>query len=474
MERIGPVVRPAVTNALILGLISYGVTALSACAPARVHSGKTFPDEANVEHLDPALAFRVLKLSPRQYRILPGRLRADSLVASYQDETPVDSWDLEGGAAQVWNEASEEALFGNYPRAVELYSALIEKVPHCSDCRVELARALLGMAARQGRPVESAEHLRREAADQLTIASALRPQIPVGRGTYVPPDWLGRTNIPLQPKHQAVRDLLSSGNDAYNAGDLSAARRAYLQVLREEPQFGRGYVAVGDTYSDGEDWQEAILWYWQALRVDSTDYLAWRSLAECYEALGQADAARDAALWAVIYNYQDADSWEVLTRIKAALGHSVSRCRLDKRVEVEQAQDGAVSMIVDSTLRGPAQTAWLGYGFIRTVWRYEGRFAMRHPGAQRYRPTFDEEMEAAAALAAVWGSRQNDTTGAGTLSDPQLERLWRIAEAGYLGEYVMYEEMAADNPDLMAHLPPATLARIREYVERFVVGGLAL
>lgn len=468
------VLRCAASGAFRLTAMGCGLAVLSACASVKLHPSAPFPDDVRVEHLDPGLAFRILRSSPRQYQIVPGRLRSDSLAEAYRDETPVDSWDLAAGAADVWDEASTEAYQGNYGRAVDLYAALVEMVPRCSDCRVELARALLGMAARPGRSTESAEGLRRVAADHLLIASALRPEIPMGRGMYVPPDRLGRTNIPLEPKAEAARALFSSADEAYNEGNVFAARRAYLQVLREEPSFGRGYVAMGDTYYDESAYEDAAVWYVQALRADSTDYLAWRSLAECYEVLGQAYAARSAAIRGILYNYQDAGSWEILAQIAAAEGHSVSRRRLDKRVEMREGVDGTVYIMVDSTLKGPAQTAWLGYGFIRAVWRYEGRFAARHPEAQRYHPTFDEEMEATATLVAVWTNSLTDTLRRYTATDQDLHRLRRIAEAGYLAEYVIYEELSADNPDLVTGLPPSALARLREYIEQFVITGLAL
>jgi len=414
---------------------------------------------------------RILEASPRQYRIISGRLRADSLMARYTGQTLYHAHDLEAGASDAWDEASTEMYMGNFARAAMLYSALVEMVPQCSDCRVGLARALLGLAATREQTAASADQLRQEAADQLTIASALNPDTPVGYGIYTPPEWLGRTNIPRQPEGPAARHLFAAGNDAYNTGDFDRAREAYVQVLAREPRFGRGYVAIADAYYEEEDLRNAITWYSRALAADSTDYLAWRSLAQCYAEVGLMDAARDAALWAVMYDYQDEESWDTLVKIGHSLGFSVARCRVNKRIEVRESSDGSVRITVDSSLNEAARTAWLGYGFIRTVWRYEGRFALRYPNAPRYRPTFDEEMEAAAGLAAIWANASRDTNVA---TDPQLERIWEIAKAGYLGEYVVFEELAADNPDIIVHLSSPALTRIREYIQKFIIGGLAL
>jgi hypothetical protein len=83
-------------------------------------------------------------------------------------------------------------------------------------------------------------------------------------------------------------------------------------------------------------------------------------------------------------------------------------------------------------------------------------------------------MEAAAGVAVVWHAAANDSQYAGDPVDPQIEMLWRIADEGFLGEYVLLEELAANDPDVVRHFSRDQLDRLRAYVRRYVIGGVPI
>ncbi|HOM58068.1 MAG TPA: hypothetical protein PLG27_09985, partial [Candidatus Latescibacteria bacterium] len=207
---------------------------------------------------------------------------------------------------------------------------------------------------------------------------------------------------------------------------------------------------------------------------DSTDFLAWRSLSECAFASGNAELAKEAAVRAVVNNYHDIESWRLLGSIGNASGFSVRRRRISKRVEVNEIARGSVEIVLDSLAAPSSRAAWFAYAAVRSVWRYEGRFDARFPRSRDYFPTYDEEMEALAGLISVWRATYADSATAGVQPDAELEALSRIAEEGYLTEYVLFEELCADNPDVVRSFSPALLLRIREYISRYVISGLSV
>jgi len=375
--------------------------------------------------------------------------------------------ELTPGAEDIWHEASIEQRLRNYGRAAELYRALVDAVPGCADCRVELARAFLGVAAERGSDDATALMYRQRAEDELTIASALSPNLPLGSGMYSPPVWLGRSTIRSVPRDERARVVFDIASEQHHVDDFEAARRLYLQMLALEPEFGRGYLAIGDTYFDERRIADAVPWYFQAIGHDSTDYLAWRALAVTFLALDDPVSAKEAAIWAVLYNYHDADSWDLLRRVGRELGFTVAPARLSKRVDVRHERDGSVSVAVDSSIGDLAKISWLGYAFVRAVWQYEGRFEARNRSATDYFTTFEEQLEAMASLAAVWSSEPLDSME----RNADLDRLTRITDTGYLGEYILFEELAAHDPDIVALLSPSQLHRVKQYIERFVIRG---
>jgi tetratricopeptide (TPR) repeat protein len=258
-----------------------------------------------VEHLDPAAALRVLRESPRAYEIRSGMLRRDSLAQQFTGAKLVPIEELSEELGELWDRATAEMLAGNPKQAAELFRSVVEVSPACADCRAEFARALFEVARTPKQPAAKASNLRSEARDQLLIAGILDPQTPAGRGLFWDPSQVGRTDIPLAPGTRRGAELFAAGNDAFNSQDVAQARSFFAALVATEPNFGRGNVALGDTYVEEGNFREAARWYAQALQADSTDYVAWRSLSECFLVEGNLSGAREAATWAAISNYQD-------------------------------------------------------------------------------------------------------------------------------------------------------------------------
>lgn len=471
-----------ITQAILRGLFFAVILCMSACAPISPRTPSELPpdhDTTNArvyaelrsrlgdERMTPTFALDIIENSPRTYLVRPGRIRSDSLRAVGRLTRNVPISELTPGAEDIWHEASVAYRLRNYTRAAELYRALVDAVPGCADCRVELARALLGVAAQRGSNDATAQMYRQCAEDELTIASGLSPSLPLGAGIYSPPMWLGRSTIRAAPRDERARAVFDIASEQHHVDELDAARRLYLQTLVLEPEFGRGYLAIGDTYFDERRFADALPWYFQAVARDSTDFLAWRLLAVTFLALDDPVSAKEAAVWAVIYNYHDAESWDMLRRVGRELGFSAAPARLSKRVEVRHERDGSVSVVVDSSIGDLAKISWLGYAFVRAVWQYEGRFEARNQASATYFTTFTEQLEAMASLAAVWSSEPIDSTE----RNVDLDRLRRITEAGYLGEYILFEELAANDPDIVTLFSPSALRRVKQYVERFVIRG---
>ena len=461
--------------------IIYPLAALAfiGCTPvstsdAAVKSSVQTPVHA--EDLTPLTAMEIIDSSVRKYVITLGTLRRDSLTARFSAESAIFGDDLDKASLDVLEEATAEVDIANYTRAAFLFSDLVRAEPRCVDSRIGFAQALLGLAMIQ-EAIDTTtrrcltEGLRRQASDQLTIASALDPRHPVGYGMFAAPVWIGRTGMSRWPSTERARTSYSSGNEAAAIGQTRRARTFYMQVIAEETSFGRGYLAIGDTYLREHRFARAIPWYRHAIAADSTDYLAWRLMAQCHAALGDTRIAEEEAIWAVIFNYQDRDSWELLNDLVNRSGSGLVRRRIHKRVEIATGPSGSVMVMVDTTLSQSGRVAWLAYAFVRAVWRYEGRYQAR--GAKYaaeicYRTTFEEEMEATTGMLEVWARERADDS---TLVDYDLDELLNIASAGYLAEYVLLEEISAGNPDIVERVSPKGLRRLREYVRRFIIAG---
>jgi hypothetical protein len=89
------------------------------------------------------------------------------------------------------------------------------------------------------------------------------------------------------------------------------------------------------------------------------------------------------------------------------------------------------TIIVDSSLPQDAVPAWLYYAGSRSLW-IEKKYWERNPGATSYEYTFEEEVAARQACAAVW---QHARESQNAKPDRYLDELVAVAKAGYVPEY---------------------------------------
>ena len=437
--------------------------------PPGVHSG--------MRYMNPRAAMEIIDASANQYVVEIGRLRVDSLRSIYADIHLIHSDDLVGAEMDAMSEAGSELDAGSYRRAADIYRDLLQVIPGCAECHSGYAEALLGMAnvGISAVPGEGSrrvvESLRRRATDHLLISGILDPDRPVARGMLMPVHVYGRPDIRTYPQSDDARRLYIAGMEAHMLGELELARYSFQECVESNEAFSRGYLSLGDTYFTERDFHSAVQWYLTSLRTDSTDYLAWRSLAQAYTAMGSETLAREACIWAVIYNYQDNASWKLLEDLGRRGGYTVTRRRMQKRVDILPDSRGGVRLILDETLDEPQRIAWLGYAFIRSVWLFEGRF-QRVFEAEQYSPSFREEHEALNGLLDMW--LREAVTDSTLRINPELMRVLEIAQEGYLGEYVLFEELAADNPVVMKQVSSEGLWRVREYIRRYVLTGLRI
>jgi len=79
----------------------------------------------------------------------------------------------------------------------------------------------------------------------------------------------GGDGIELTPDQARELNRLEAGR-SHLEGDLDGARRAYQQLLDDNPLDGEVLLALGDLSRDKKEWEEAIIFYEQASRINDT------------------------------------------------------------------------------------------------------------------------------------------------------------------------------------------------------------
>ncbi len=261
----------------------------------------------------------------------------------------------------------------------------------------------------------------------------------------------------------AAEDLLVEAELAMRGGAHSDALDRYSKVNRMEPHLARVWLRRAEAELHLDDLDAAAVSLERGLSLSPIDPLGHALLAELRLRQGDRLAARRAASRALaLYpGYPP-----VVPLIPAITGAPLRWSAFRPRVRIVARADGDILVQADSL----KTDAWMAWALCQAATRFE---------PDRSLLPFDEasdglvvrrELLCAFSLAdaATGGLRRGSR---GHEVDPYVSRVARIAEAGYLAEFTLYEIIAPRLPGVLLHSTPDQHARLISYIDRFVLPG---
>lgn len=276
--------------------------------------------------------------------------------------------------------------------------------------------------------------------------------------------WLALTPAALSAQQDAAARLLARADAAFEAGDSAAARAAYLELLRLDPEQSRAVFQLARLQPPGSGEQVRLLHRYTEL--EPQDAWGWASLGDALVDAGDEDAARAAYRRARAHAPDDAD-------IAASLGAlqpdaSPRRMTLEPLVRVASDSDGsrllrtgaAASVTIAARSRIAVDAARLTVDGTSAVSGWDaGLFG-------EWRPAAPFLLSARAGMI----SAQSETGGA-DVREPTLQARmrWRPQHGPALELRARHEPLTA-TPELLAL--PVVLSEARAVVELPLAGPL--
>lgn len=284
------------------------------------HLGLLLQSEGRFEEADAAFR-RALELDPgyppSYYRLAE--------VASAQGDTEgareaLDVYlEMEPESAAGWALAGQLALSGkDYERAVELLERALELLPRANRLHVPLALAY--------RQLGQAERAREHLALRGTIGA--RPQDPRVDG--------------LEELKRGERVHMIRGRQAFQAGDVGAAVKAFGEAVNAAPESVPARVNLGTALSAAGDPQGALDQFRRALELEPDNPTARFNLGRLLLSRGQLEEAREHLEEAVRLAPDDGAAHQALGRLLAAAGEREEALpHLSRAVELTPASEAA-------------------------------------------------------------------------------------------------------------------------------------
>jgi tetratricopeptide (TPR) repeat protein len=260
------------------------------------------------------------------------------------------------------------------------------------------------------------------------------------------------------------------GDSLLKADKTGEAREQYFQALELDSLYSKTYVWIGDTYFGDNQYDQAAEWYQKCLEKNPADFQAYRFLADVYERQDELDKAMDVLISALIYNMNYDNAWYDLSRIGIQLDYPVSRHAFKQRCWMEQLSDTSYRICLDSSLSAQPEkaAAWLGFISEKAVWQAEGKFFEEYKTDERYSLTLQEIYDCFTWTISIWKGEKEENP---QLSDWDLDFFNKVADDGFLEEYVLLEVLSQLNKSLLIKIitEENLLPRLREFFLRYYV-----
>lgn len=247
----------------------------------------------------------------------------------------------------------------------------------------------------------------------------------------------------------------------FHAGRYAEYREQLAKHLDEYPNLSYLHVAIGNAHFAEGNLAEAEQWYRRGASANALNPMLGYSMAFCRLAEGDAPGAIEALTGAVITCRNSMLAWLALECLLPGQNGRTQDHRFRNRTYVDI---NRAHVTVD---RVPAQNVlepWLYYGMAELVTQHS------RSGAWHGFDSWDLEAIEYYKISHLLGMYLVQKADGVQAYDQDLEFLQGVFEAGYLPQYVLFEKIApyTQYHRVMAQ-PAAGRARMREYVERYVV-----
>lgn len=244
---------------------------------------------------------------------------------------------------------------------------------------------------------------------------------------------------------------LEAAEKFFGEKNYAEARALYEKVLESDPGFHKARTYIGQTWGIEGDFKKAIKWYEGAIELNYIDYMAHWFLADALLKAKKIDKAVDEITIAYILNRNNPRIRASLDKIYGEKGLSREDWHFNPQVDMEPTSDTSVAIYFHPD--------WLGYALVKALWRFE-------PG-YRQSMGFDKDeffslLEEREALAAQMSATDEEKIK----SYPELEALRDAATLDLVEEFILFEILLPQYPQVANQFPEEMIGSIADYVLR--------
>lgn len=240
------------------------------------------------------------------------------------------------------------------------------------------------------------------------------------------------------------------------------AIRSYQKIIDRFPDCYLAYSHLGDSYYRMKRYRKAIGCFDQAIEINPFDHRTFLYKADALMYLGRLGKAKAAYIHALSLRPRYWLALANLQHLADKFGIEVRTDLFQPKVYVRREKDAIGVYISDKQ----SLNLWLSYALVKAIWLGEPSHRDPRTDDSTHAWSSLEEEEALCNLLATYKALKHLDA---TEPDPGLDLLERIADAGDLNSFVLYEVASRMNPQVTLTLPEEARQSVREFIAKYIV-----
>ncbi len=257
------------------------------------------------------------------------------------------------------------------------------------------------------------------------------------------------------PSDYTTEKWFSLGEADMVNGNTEAARNKFQRAMKRNPEFHLAVNRIAMTYYAEGDIDNALEWFQRAVEYNPIDSEAWTYLAGIYFNEDKQDEALDAITRALILNRNHPDIQQEFNAIFDQNYLDGSGWIFNPQFRIDSISERMIHVYYD--------LKWMGYAMAKAAWWYEPGYA-----DSKGKPDLDrrllEERECLSMLHAMLNKDK-------IRNNPEFYSLHLAFQREMLSEYIFFEILLPDYPELGLHIRPEFIESVQRYLLE-IRGGL--
>ncbi|MFP4497530.1 MAG: tetratricopeptide repeat protein, partial [Vulcanimicrobiota bacterium] len=259
-----------------------------------------------------------------------------------------------------------------------------------------------------------------------------------------------------------IKENLTRINTLIEEGKFDEAEVLVNKSIELDPEYSSLHVYLGRIHHRKGEVEKALSSYEQALSVNPVDILALNYKAEALMEKDGLIKDRDSLVRALVLQRNYELTWQNLKKLGKEMGFEVYDEPFLPLYSLQRMDNKKIRIYIDLD----TVTRWMPYSFCKAVWQYYPGYFEKKMGEKEYRETLQEEYECVENM--LWSYNAFRVRGKYP-RDPMLERMKDIKTRFFIKEFIKFEIMAPEHPELLTLMDQKHILDMEDYIKEYIL-----